>query len=469
MKKLWATLKDGSVAVKAVVCAALGNIIWGFSFLFTKVGLAVAPDPNVMLAHRFTLATLFMCLLMLAGKGRLSFKGKNWKPVTILLAMQLSYYLFESYGVLHTNATVSGLVLALVPIVTIGTGALFLKEYPTLWQGLFCIMPVAGVIIMTISGAELGVITPLGVLFLVLTLLSSAFYKTANRKVAQEFTPFERTFMVLAISAVFFTISGLGAVKGDIGSFVAPLAQPKYLGSVLSLSLLCSIVANMLVNYASGNMSVFKVSAFGSLSTLCSTVAGVLILGEPISWMLAVGAVLILVGIRLVTWQRGEPKLKDTTLCYVRQDGRTLLLHRVKKENDLNHDKWIGVGGKFEKGEDAEACLLREVREETGLTLTSYAYRGVVTFRSTKWDDERMHLFTADGFTGQLKDCDEGELEWVDDARVPTLPTWEGDRLFLELLWRNEPFFEMELAYDDDDKLVSATVDGAPYPRDEII
>lgn len=155
--------------------------------------------------------------------------------------------------------------------------------------------------------------------------------------------------------------------------------------------------------------------------------------------------------------------MKDTTLCYVQHAGKTLLLHRVKKENDLNHDKWIGVGGKFEAGEDAEACLLREVREETGLVLTSYAYRGVVTFRSAVWEDERMHLFTADAFTGSLIECDEGTLEWVDDALVPTLPTWEGDRLFLALLAKGEPFFEMTLEYDADDRLVAAAVNGVAY------
>lgn len=289
---------------KASLAAAFGNIIWGFSFLFTKTALTIAPDPNVVLAHRFTFSTFFMLLLMLMGKGKLSFKGKNLKPVLILLTMQLSYYLFESYGVLYTNATISGLVLALVPVVTIGTGALFLREYPTRRQALFCIMPVVGVIIMTISGKELGVVTPLGVLFLLLTLLSSATYKTANRKVAEEFTPFERTFMVLAISAVFFTVTGFGAVEWNVSAYVAPLADIRYLGSVLCLSLLCSIVANMLVNYASGNMSVFKVSSFGSLSTLCSMFAGVIFLREPMSWALFLGGVLILVGIRQVTKQK---------------------------------------------------------------------------------------------------------------------------------------------------------------------
>ena len=288
-------------AAKAVLYAALGNIIWGFSFLFTKTGLAVAPNPNVMLAHRFILSTLFMGIPLLLGKKKISFKGKNWKPVVLLLLMQSCYFLFETYGILYTNATIAGLVLAVVPVVTIGTGALFLREYPTRRQALFCILPVAGVIIMTVSGKELGVVTPLGIIFLLLTMLVSAAFKTANRKAAQEFSSFARTFLVLANSAVLFSLVGMGSVEWNIAAFAAPLLQGKYLFSVLCLSLLCSIVANLLVNYASGHMSVFMLSSFGSLSTLCSMVAGVVFLREPVSISLLLGAVLILVGIRQVT------------------------------------------------------------------------------------------------------------------------------------------------------------------------
>lgn len=153
--------------------------------------------------------------------------------------------------------------------------------------------------------------------------------------------------------------------------------------------------------------------------------------------------------------------MKNTTLCYIHNgQGQTLLLHRVKKENDLNHDKWIGVGGKFERGESPEECLLREVKEETGLTLTSYRYRGIVTFVSAVWETELMHLFTADGFDGELKECDEGTLTWVDDALVPSLPTWEGDRIFLRLLEQDIPFFSLKLEYDVNETLVSAVLDG---------
>ena len=152
----------------------------------------------------------------------------------------------------------------------------------------------------------------------------------------------------------------------------------------------------------------------------------------------------------------------NTTLCYIEQDGKYLMLHRVKK-NDINHDKWIGIGGKFEEKESPEDCALREVKEETGLTLTSYAYRGLVTFVSDRYETEYMHLFTADGFTGELIDCDEGTLEWVDKALVPTLPTWAGDRIFLELLAQPGPFFSLKLEYVGD-TLVRAVLDGKELP-----
>ena len=300
-----------NTTVIAVLCAALGNIIWGFGFLFTKICLDVAPDPNVMLGHRFTLSILFMMVPILLGKQKISFKGKKWGPISLLLLLQISYYLFESYGILYTNSTISGLVLAVVPVVTIGTGALFLKEYPSKRQILFCIMPVAGVILITVSGKELGVVTPIGVLFLILTMLSSALYKTVNRKASEEFTPYERTFMVLAISAIVFNLSGMSAVNWDMATYVAPLIQPRYLLSVLCLSLLSSILANILVNYALGKMSLFKVSSFGALSTLCSAVAGIVFLKEPFSISLAAGGILILVGVNLITRSQVKKRMKE--------------------------------------------------------------------------------------------------------------------------------------------------------------
>ena len=149
----------------------------------------------------------------------------------------------------------------------------------------------------------------------------------------------------------------------------------------------------------------------------------------------------------------------NSTLCYIERGDAWLLMHRVKKENDVNRDKWIGPGGKFEVGESPEECMLREVREETGLTLTSYRFRGIVTFVSDRWETEYMHLFTADGFEGELRQCDEGTLEWIKKADFAALPQLEGDRIFLQLLQEDAPFFSLKLRYEGE-RLVSAILNG---------
>ena len=151
----------------------------------------------------------------------------------------------------------------------------------------------------------------------------------------------------------------------------------------------------------------------------------------------------------------------NTTLCYIERGEQYLMLHRVKKKNDINQDKWVGVGGKFEDKESPEECLLREVKEETGLTLTSYQYRCLVTFVSDRWVTEYMHLFTADGFTGEMIECNEGNLEWVDKDKVKDLPIWTGDKIFLDLLTQKVPFFSLKLSYEGD-TLVEAILNGQP-------
>lgn len=151
--------------------------------------------------------------------------------------------------------------------------------------------------------------------------------------------------------------------------------------------------------------------------------------------------------------------MHNSTLCYIVKDGKVLMLHRVKKKNDINHDKWIGIGGKFEPEEAPEECILREAKEETGLTLTSWQCRGVVTFLQEGGEGEYMYLFTADDFTGELTECDEGDLQWVSLGFLDALPKWEGDRIFLDLLWQNAPFFLLTLRYQGD-RLVEAVLDG---------
>lgn len=150
----------------------------------------------------------------------------------------------------------------------------------------------------------------------------------------------------------------------------------------------------------------------------------------------------------------------QTTLCYLSVGGKTLMLHRVKKKNDVNHDKWIGIGGKFEHGESPEECMLREFSEETGLMPTGWQYRALVTFVSEDWC-EYMHLFTATGFEGSMRECDEGTLEWVPDGKLMQLPIWEGDKVFLRLLQEERPFFSLKLVYEGE-HLAKAILDGQP-------
>ena len=143
--------------------------------------------------------------------------------------------------------------------------------------------------------------------------------------------------------------------------------------------------------------------------------------------------------------------MENTTLVYIEHEGAYLMLLRNKKKVDINKGKWIGVGGKFEDGESPEECMLREVYEETGLELTEYRLRGIVTFVSDRWQTEYMHLFTATGFTGELKACDEGELRWIPKDEIMALNLWDGDRIFLKRLFEDSPFFTLKLVYEGDE------------------
>ena len=151
--------------------------------------------------------------------------------------------------------------------------------------------------------------------------------------------------------------------------------------------------------------------------------------------------------------------MRNTTLCYIEKDGKYLMLHRVKKENDLNHDKWIGIGGKFEDKESPEECNKREAFEETGLTLGETRYCGIVTFVSNEWETEYMHLFHTTSFSGNVKECDEGNLEWIEIEKVYDLPLWAGDKIFLKLIEQRIPFFSLKLEYEGE-KLVKAILNG---------
>lgn len=153
--------------------------------------------------------------------------------------------------------------------------------------------------------------------------------------------------------------------------------------------------------------------------------------------------------------------MRNTTLCYIEKDGCFLMLHRIKKENDVNKDKWVAIGGGFEENESPEECAAREIFEETGLTVRSARYCGIVTFVSDEYEGEYMHLFHVSDFSGELIECNEGVLTWVEKERINSLPQWEGDRIFYELMLKGAPFFSLKLTYKGS-SLAKAVLDGKP-------
>lgn len=278
--------------------AALGNAFWGFSFLFTRIALQET-TPEIMLAIRFIISFALMNIPLLLGRQKISLKGKKLLPLLGLMVAEPIVFFSESYGILYTNAAFAGVMVAVAPVFAIALAALVLKEIPGRRQLLFCMLPVVGVIVMVMAGSSLGVVTPLGVLFLLVDCISIGVYRLCNRWGGSTFTPYERTYMVLLSCAVVFPASALLGVKGDVGVVLAAAMNPRVLLPVLALCLLCSIGANMLVNYAAGRMSVAKISVFASLITLCSTFGGVVLLGEPFNALSLLGTAMIVAGV----WQ----------------------------------------------------------------------------------------------------------------------------------------------------------------------
>lgn len=149
---------------------------------------------------------------------------------------------------------------------------------------------------------------------------------------------------------------------------------------------------------------------------------------------------------------------RQTTICYIEKDNKYLMLHRTKKENDMSEGLYLGIGGKFEENESPNECIMREVFEETGLTLTKYKYRGIMTFISDRYETEYMHIFTATGYEGDITECNEGDLVWIPKDEVKNLPIWEGDKLFFDLLAKGEDFFSIKVHYGSENELVDYTI-----------
>lgn len=283
-----------------VICVCVGQVIWGFSYLFTRIAQRSA-SPDVVLSMRFLVASLIMTALIWCGKKSFSLKGKNLLPLLGLALLEPPYYFFESYGIYYSNATFAGTVMAFSPVIGIAAAMLFLGERPKRRQKLFCLLPTAGVIIMTVVGSSMGIVKPFGAVFLFASQFVAAAMKLCNKKSSMEFSSFERTYVILVSNAVVFTIKSMIELRGNVRAYFEPLANPEYLFALVILSLFCSIAANLLVNYACGMMSITKISTFSAIATICAAFGGVVFLHEPITWITFLGSAIIIVGIWQVT------------------------------------------------------------------------------------------------------------------------------------------------------------------------
>ena len=315
------TSRKGSMTL-ALCCGVTGNVIWGASYLFTRIAQQEAP-PMVQMSLRFLLAFLLLNLMMLFGWEKIRLRGKNLRPLIVLSCVEPIYFFFESYGIYYSNSTFAGVTLAIVPVIAIGMGVLILKEYPTRKQFLLCFVPIAGVILVTIAGSGLGAVQPIGVVLVFGACLFAAFYRVYNKDSSAEFTAFERSYFVIGMCMLVFTVAALCMERGDLTPFAAALHSKRFVLSTLVLSVFCSVAANILVNYSAFILPMAIFSNLGSLITVCAMFLGIIFLDEPTNAMSLVGSAMVLVGLFLIARVSGENSRKPKKESPQRPDGQS--------------------------------------------------------------------------------------------------------------------------------------------------
>lgn len=315
------TSRKGSMTL-ALCCGVTGNVIWGASYLFTRIAQQEAP-PMVQMSLRFLLAFLLLNLMMLFGGEKIRLRGKNLRPLIVLSCVEPIYFFFESYGIYYSNSTFAGATLAIVPVIAIGMGVLILKEYPTRKQFLLCFVPIAGVILVTIAGSGLGAVQPIGVVLVFGACLFAAFYRVYNKDSSAEFTAFERSYFVIGMCMLVFTVAALCMERGDLTPFAAALHSKRFVLSTLVLSVFCSVAANILVNYSASILPMAIFSNLGSLITVCAMFLGIIFLDEPTNAMSLVGSAMVLVGLFLIARVSGENSRKPKKESPQRPDGQS--------------------------------------------------------------------------------------------------------------------------------------------------
>ncbi len=277
--------------------AALGaQIIFGFSFMFTGIALETA-SPMTVIADRYIVAFLGLTLVMLFTGTKIKI-GKNiWKLVLMSLFQPLMYFIFETYGVQLTNSSFSGVMISMIPIVSMIAGIFVLNERPSFMQYVFAALSVAGVVIAVLSGKKEGIVSSLGVLLLIGAVLSSAFYNISSRKISKEFSVFERTYAMTLIGVVSFVIIGLFENKQNPASIISGFLEPSYLYSILYLGIVSSVVAFLFLNFANTHLTIAKTTVFSNITTVVSVIAGVVFLDEKISVSVIFAVIMIITGV----------------------------------------------------------------------------------------------------------------------------------------------------------------------------
>ena len=277
---------------KSKLAAVTTTTIWGVSFMFSKIALNYA-DPLLLLAWRFALAFFLMNVIRIALRIRFDFHGK---PVLLGFLEPVVYFFCESYGVMHSTATFSGVMIALIPIAALIAGSIFLRERPTVLQAFFSVLSVAGVILMS-AGPGSGLATPAGAVLMTGAVISAAAYMLLSRSISGFFSPFERTYCMFALGFVVFMASALIRVRGSLALLTAPLYHTPFLTAVLFLGILASVVAFFCQNYYVTYLTVPEAVVFSNLTTVVSIIAGLLILHDPFTVMTGPAALMIIAGV----------------------------------------------------------------------------------------------------------------------------------------------------------------------------
>ena len=282
---------------KLILAAIVSHGAWGFSFLASRKGLDAAPV-FVLLSHRFGLSFLVMNLLLLMGVGKVDLRGKAlWKPILLGLMEPVVYFFGEQYGILHSNTSFSGVMIAMIPIVSTLAAAPVLGEKPTVGQLLFSLLSIGGVVGLGMMNRNSGQLDWIGVVALIVAVLSAGAYTLIGRGISRAYTPFERTYMMMGVGTAVFTPIALIQTRGSVTDYIRPLGQPTYLAAILFLALVCSVACYFLSSYTITYMTVARKTVFSNLTTAVSVFAGVIFLHEPFTWFGALCCLVIFVGI----------------------------------------------------------------------------------------------------------------------------------------------------------------------------